>query len=187
MPAALDDCTSTASGSGSFLEYSSEVGHRRVRGLLAEAVVGKQAEDRLVTEAGGKTPTRQRLYRAFIALQKRLKIAPTWSFHSLRHAFGTHAIDRGANIEAVRELMGHADLTSTSRYVHASARTKRDVVALLGKEVEQAPERQPRATRASVHVVASSPHEHAAHAGKVVVVLLDRAYANAWSSRRSRK
>ncbi len=49
-----------------------------LRAILAEAVVGKQAEDRLVTEVGGKTPTRQRLYRAFIALQKRLKIAPTW-------------------------------------------------------------------------------------------------------------
>jgi integrase/recombinase XerD len=98
---------------------------------LLEAAKGKQPGDRLVTETNGKTPSRQRLYRAFVALQKKLGIAPQWSFHALRHAFGTHAVERGANIEAVRELMGHADLASTSRYVHATARDKRSVVALL--------------------------------------------------------
>ncbi len=102
-----------------------------LRAVLLDAVKGKQPGDRLVTEANGKTPSRQRLYRAFVALQRKLGIAPQWSFHALRHAFGTHAVERGANIEAVRELMGHADLASTSRYVHATARDKRSVVALL--------------------------------------------------------
>lgn len=45
--------------------------------LLAEGVAGRAAEERLVVESAGHTPTRQRLYRAFIALQKRLRIAPT--------------------------------------------------------------------------------------------------------------
>jgi integrase len=48
--------------------------------------------------------------------------------------------DARDRIAAVRELMGHADLTSTSRYVHATARNTRDVVALLaGKEGETLP------------------------------------------------
>jgi site-specific recombinase XerD len=109
-----------------------------LRPILEQAAAGKRPTDRLVTSAQGETPSRQRLYATFIALQKRLGIAPTWSFHALRHAFGTHAIDGGAHIEAVRELMGHADLSATSRYVHATARDKRAVVALLGKERETA-------------------------------------------------
>jgi site-specific recombinase XerD len=39
----------------------------------------------------------------------------------LRHAFGTHAVRAGANIEAVRELMDHDDLETTAGYLHAVA------------------------------------------------------------------
>ena len=53
------------------------------------------------------------------------------SFHSLRHDFGTHAARRGAAIEAIREMMGHADLSSTARYLRASGNDKRRAIALL--------------------------------------------------------
>lgn len=102
-----------------------------LRLVLAEAVQGKKPTDRLIADQEGNTPTRQRVYRAFIALQKRLGIAPTWSFHSLRHGFGTHAARQGASIEAIREMMGHADLSSTARYLHASGSDKRRAIALL--------------------------------------------------------
>jgi integrase len=67
-----------------------------LRAIPAEAARGKKPTDRLVVDAEGRTPSRQRVYRAFIALQRRLGIAPTWSFHSLRHGFGTHAARKGA-------------------------------------------------------------------------------------------
>ena len=102
-----------------------------LRAILAEAAQGKKPADRLIADAEGTTPSRQRVYRAFIALQKRLGIAPTWSFHSLRHGFGTHAARQGASIEAIREMMGHADLASTARYLHASGSDKRRAIALL--------------------------------------------------------
>jgi integrase len=102
-----------------------------LRAILLEAIRGKEPQDRLVVDDEGATPTRQLLYRVFVALEKRLGITPAWSYHSVRHAFASLAVERGANIEAVRELMGHADLTATSRYVHATARDKRSVVALL--------------------------------------------------------
>src|SRR5471030_2787119 len=102
-----------------------------LRPILVGAVVGKKPSDPLVVDSDGKTPTRQRLYNAFVALQVRLKIAPTWSFHSLRHSFGTTAIRAGANVEAVRELMGHRDLTTTARYLHALADDRNAVIAAL--------------------------------------------------------
>jgi integrase len=102
-----------------------------LRPILAEAASGKKPTDRLVLDENGRTPTRQRLYRAFIAVQKRLGISPTWSFHKLRHAFGTHLVQLGANVEAVREMMGHSDLAMTSRYLHATSGDKVQAIDLL--------------------------------------------------------
>jgi integrase len=102
-----------------------------LRGVLAEAVQGKEPTDFIVVDQG-RTPSRQKLYKAFIALQRRLGISPTWSFHSLRHAFGTHAVRAGANIEAVRELMGHDDLETTAGYLHAVAADKVAVIDTFG-------------------------------------------------------
>ncbi len=102
-----------------------------LRAILIEAAKGKKPTDRLVVGPAGQTPSRQRVYRAFIALQHRLGITPTWSFHSLRHGFGTHAARQGASIEAIREMMGHADLASTARYLHASGSDKRRAIELL--------------------------------------------------------
>jgi integrase len=58
---------------------------------------------------------------------------PDGSFHSLRHAFGTHAIRAGANIEAVRELMGYDDLETTAGYLHAVAADKVAVIEAIGQ------------------------------------------------------
>jgi integrase len=102
-----------------------------LRDILAEAVKGKKPTDRLVTDDLGRTPIRQAVYKAFVALQRRLGISPTWSFHRLRHAFGTHLVQLGANIEAVREMMGHADLATTSRYLHATSNDKVHAIGLL--------------------------------------------------------
>jgi len=102
-----------------------------LRVILVEAAKGKKPTDRLVVDAEGRTPSRQRVYRAFIALQHKLGIAPTWSFHSLRHGFGTHAARQGASIEAIREMMGHADLASTARYLHATGSDKRKAIEPL--------------------------------------------------------
>lgn len=106
--------------------------HPRLAEIVREASVGKKPTDFLVVDDSGKPPTRQALYKAVIALQKRLGISPTWSYHRIRHAFASHALAAGANVEAVRELLGHSSLEVTSRYLHAVARDKLAVIASLG-------------------------------------------------------
>ncbi|MBA7483465.1 Tyrosine recombinase XerC [subsurface metagenome] len=55
-------------------------------------------------------------------------------FHDLRHTFASRLIEKGADIETVRDLLGHSAITVTQRYTHSTDDRKKIAVELLSKD-----------------------------------------------------
>jgi len=73
----------------------------------------------LVNQRGGRLTTRSigRIVKN-IAVAKGL--SPDVHPHTLRHAFGTHMLEEGADLRAIQEMLGHERLSTTQRYTQLS-------------------------------------------------------------------
>jgi integrase/recombinase XerC len=73
----------------------------------------------LLNQRGGRLTTRSvgRIVKK-IAVAKGL--SPDVHPHTLRHAFGTHMLEEGADLRAIQEMLGHERLSTTQRYTQLS-------------------------------------------------------------------
>ena len=79
----------------------------------------KPASALLVNLRGGRITSRSvgRIVKR-IAIAKGL--SPDFHPHTMRHAFGTHLLEEGADLRAIQELLGHERLSTTQRYTQLS-------------------------------------------------------------------
>jgi integrase/recombinase XerC len=79
----------------------------------------KNASSLLINRRGTRLTTRSvgRIVKK-VAVAKGL--SPDVHPHTLRHAFGTHMLEEGADLRAIQEMLGHERLSTTQRYTQLS-------------------------------------------------------------------
>lgn len=88
----------------------------------------KTVEGNLLLLSGmGKKMNPRSLYSVVNKYLKLAKSSEKKSPHVLRHSFATHLLNNGADINAIKEILGHANLAATQVYTHNSIERLKDI------------------------------------------------------------
>ncbi|MBR6596019.1 MAG: tyrosine recombinase [Oscillospiraceae bacterium] len=90
----------------------------RYLGETRSVLVADSGEKALFVNVNGSRMSRQGFWKILKHYQAKAGIEQEITPHTLRHSFAVHLIENGAELAAVKELMGHKDISSTQVYTH---------------------------------------------------------------------
>ena len=121
-------------------------GHKSKNGQTRQVPLNREATElmtRWKTQEGGKPdeavfkgPSGERLIRidtAWRALRIAAKLGD-YRMHDLRHHFASRLVQQGTDLNTVRELLGHADITMVLRYAHMDPKNLAVAVERVARE-----------------------------------------------------
>ena len=116
-------------GQAARLALARYIQHGRPALLARNPTAAQHPPDALFLNYRGGPLSSLRAISAIIAKYvKQAGITQRVTPHTLRHSFATHLLEGGADLRTVQELLGHADLQTTTIYTHVTMRHLRDVV-----------------------------------------------------------
>jgi len=86
-----------------------------------------RGQGRVFLTARGRPLSRQSVFNVVKRAAERAGIRRRVSPHTLRHTFATHLLEGGADLAAVQELLGHADISTTQIYTHVDREYLREM------------------------------------------------------------
>lgn len=87
----------------------------------------RKNEDALFINHLGTRLTRQGFWKIIKKYARESHIEKEITPHTLRHSFATHLLDHGADLRAVQEMLGHADISTTQIYTHVSKTRMKEI------------------------------------------------------------
>lgn len=83
---------------------------------VRETMLSSADENALFVNISGVRMSRQGFWKILKHYQVTANIEKEITPHTLRHSFGVHLLENGADLASIQELMGHCDISSTQRY-----------------------------------------------------------------------
>ena len=82
-------------------------------------------------EVAGEPMSIRNAQNIFLEAKRNAGISKTVSFHSLRHSFATHLLEKGVDIRYIKDILGHFNIKTTERYTHVSRRSLVNIISPL--------------------------------------------------------
>ena len=90
-------------------------------------IIVDENQQALFVNMSGERMSRQGFWKIIKYYQEKAEINKDITPHTLRHSFAVHLLENGADLRAIQEMLGHADISSTQIYTHVIQKQLKDV------------------------------------------------------------